>query len=438
MKILLLLFFIGYSVASWGQRAGDEKLEMIEVHAAEFFIEKDELPPGYGNAFIAIKGEPSSDAILFTPGESVLGDGVGWKYQWSVNGVWSTLGAPNEDSTNFTFPITKNGFYKVEAFKDAEHGVETVSQTFRVFFAKVNESEMIVEILDKDNCNYFKLELKGYESVTDDGFYGREDVKYAVNDGTWLDVHDDALVIISREATSKDEECKISVMDGCGFVWTTPKSASYESVIPEAKPTITLLNTVGVEGEVGDEMGQAPLEVEFNTDECVNAHTFEWFLYKDTSTMVNIGTDLLDSLIHEEVRTEEYFTYIYENTGRYMVKLVATNTNGKNQCTDTSEIKYVNVVESLVEVPNVFTPNGDGKNDVFMALALSVESFQGIILNRWGRKVYEWSDPTGGWDGRINGRLANPGTYYYIITARGREKINTPKYVKKGALMLIR
>ena len=107
-------------------------------------------------------------------------------------------------------------------------------------------------------------------------------------------------------------------------------------------------------------------------------------------------------------------------------------------CRDTTRAYYVNVVESLVDVPNVFTPNGDGKNDVFMVQALSVENFHGVILNRWGRKVYEWSDSQGGWDGRINGKYATPGTYYYIITAKGRERNDPPEYVKKGALMLIR
>lgn len=75
---------------------------------------------------------------------------------------------------------------------------------------------------------------------------------------------------------------------------------------------------------------------------------------------------------------------------------------------DTSDIQYVNVVESLLDVPNVFTPNGDGKNDIFKVKALSLESFQGVILNRWGRKIYEWNDPSEGWDGRIGGKYASP------------------------------
>ena len=73
-----------------------------------------------------------------------------------------------------------------------------------------------------------------------------------------------------------------------------------------------------------------------------------------------------------------------------------------------------------------------------MVRALSIQSFHGVILNRWGRQIYEWHDHTAGWDGYIHGKLANPGTYYYVITARGRERVSPPRYIKKGALMLIR
>lgn len=151
----------------------------------------------------------------------------------------------------------------------------------------------------------------------------------------------------------------------------------------------------------------------------------------------DLATTLTDSLLNEQIRTSPEFTYTYENTGRYKVRLIAINSLGKH-CTDTTAPLYVNVVESLVDVPNVFTPNGDGKNDIFKVQALSVDEFRAVILNRWGRKLHEWTDPREGWDGRINGKLANPGTYFYIVTARGREKINPPEYVKKGALMLIR
>ena len=183
--------------------------------------------------------------------------------------------------------------------------------------------------------------------------------------------------------------------------------------------------------------GEAPLKVDF-MNESVNAQQYEWFLYKDSTRMPQNLSVVEDSLLDEAIRREKAFQYIYQHPGSYNVKLIAYNTVGSNQCSDTMSLeKYITVDSSLVDVPNVFTPNGDGKNDIFKVKAASLKSFHAIIINRWGRKVYEWSDPAGGWDGRINGKYANPGTYYYIITARGRE-IEAKTYVKKGPLLLVR
>ncbi|MGP8215821.1 MAG: SBBP repeat-containing protein [Bacteroidia bacterium] len=68
-------------------------------------------------------------------------------------------------------------------------------------------------------------------------------------------------------------------------------------------------------------------------------------------------------------------------------------------------------------IPNVFTPNGDGINDVFRVDIKDAQCFDGKIYNRWGVLVYQWSDALGGWDGIIQQTKlpASDGTYYYII-----------------------
>jgi gliding motility-associated-like protein len=63
--------------------------------------------------------------------------------------------------------------------------------------------------------------------------------------------------------------------------------------------------------------------------------------------------------------------------------------------------------EFELKIPNAFTPDGDGKNDIFLK-GNKVE-----IVNRWGQKLFEGSD---GWDGTVDGSLVSPGTYYYIAT----------------------
>ncbi len=71
------------------------------------------------------------------------------------------------------------------------------------------------------------------------------------------------------------------------------------------------------------------------------------------------------------------------------------------------------------DIPNVFTPNGDGVNDYFFPKQLLSKGFTGFymqILNRWGEKIFETTSMNGrGWDGRFNGQEQPSGTYIYII-----------------------
>jgi gliding motility-associated-like protein len=87
-------------------------------------------------------------------------------------------------------------------------------------------------------------------------------------------------------------------------------------------------------------------------------------------------------------------------------------------------------------MPNAFTPNGDGKNDVFHFVSRGnqvLKTFQ--ITNRWGQVVFETVNPSVGWDGKLNGVVQDMGTYFYYIKyvcANGRT------YQQKGEVLLIK
>lgn len=68
------------------------------------------------------------------------------------------------------------------------------------------------------------------------------------------------------------------------------------------------------------------------------------------------------------------------------------------------------------KIPNVFTPNGDGYNDRFVPQHPDDISYEIVILNRWGKKVFT-GDQDHTWDGTINSQKAAAGTYYYVIAA---------------------
>ncbi len=88
-------------------------------------------------------------------------------------------------------------------------------------------------------------------------------------------------------------------------------------------------------------------------------------------------------------------------------------------------------------LPSGFSPNGDGKNDVFGILGSGKYSreFEFRIWNRWGQEVFRTTDPTSGWDGNFNGAQAQTGVYAYHITFKN--VFNEPKEYK-GNVTLVR
>ncbi|MDO9185898.1 MAG: gliding motility-associated C-terminal domain-containing protein [Bacteroidia bacterium] len=75
-------------------------------------------------------------------------------------------------------------------------------------------------------------------------------------------------------------------------------------------------------------------------------------------------------------------------------------------------------VNASVFVPNVFSPNGDGFNDVLRVRGKGIEELQFIIFNRWGEKVFETSDVNSGWDGTQNGEPMNLSVFVYVLKGK--------------------
>ncbi len=138
------------------------------------------------------------------------------------------------------------------------------------------------------------------------------------------------------------------------------------------------------------------------------------------------------------------FRYTFEEQGTYYIRLQVSNgassDDDEENCMQ-EKTYQIDVLASSLDVPNVFTPNGDGINDEFRVAYRSLISFHGVIYNIWGRKVFEWTDPATGWDGTINGRPAAAGVYYYVIEAVGDDYDsdgNRVTYAIRGDLNLLR
>lgn len=125
---------------------------------------------------------------------------------------------------------------------------------------------------------------------------------------------------------------------------------------------------------------------------------------------------------------------VYSAPGTYSVTMFAV----KGSCLDTVQQVIVVDIAPKLEVPNVFTPNGDNSNDVFFVRSASLIEISAGIFDRWGNKIYELSTNTGNiaWDGKNQaGKEVPDGTYFYIIKAKGRDG---QMYDTKGTVSLYR
>ena len=122
----------------------------------------------------------------------------------------------------------------------------------------------------------------------------------------------------------------------------------------------------------------------------------------------------------------------YSDVGFYPVTQIVQN---QFSCSDTT-IKLIEVYDVFEFVfPNIFTPNGDGINDMLRPIACGVIDYKVSILNRWGLTIFTSNALELGWDGRVDGQKSDSGTYFYIAELKD---FTGKSHVFKGTVSLYR
>ena len=141
---------------------------------------------------------------------------------------------------------------------------------------------------------------------------------------------------------------------------------------------------------------QAPLNITFGNT-TVGASAYNWNLGNGSTTAPNPSTT-------------------YNTQGTYTVILTAYN----GGCIDTASAVIIVDASTSIIIPNIYSPNGDGVNDVFIITCTGMRTLHCDIFNRWGQLVYTLKGPNDSWDGVMNnGNEASEGTYYYVLNAEG-------------------
>jgi gliding motility-associated-like protein len=104
----------------------------------------------------------------------------------------------------------------------------------------------------------------------------------------------------------------------------------------------------------------------------------------------------------------------YPGAGNYTITLSLENSGG---CLDTATATLCILPEVPVFIPDIFSPNGDGNNDVFRLRGHGIIALEFLVYSRWGELVFSSKDINKGWDGTINGKPQPSGNYIYYIQA---------------------
>ncbi len=109
---------------------------------------------------------------------------------------------------------------------------------------------------------------------------------------------------------------------------------------------------------------------------------------------------------------------IYPDTARLTYTVFVESASG---CKGSDDIEVRVVGQPTLFVPNAFTPNGDGLNDILAPITVGYRTLKFFrIFNRWGQMVYNSETLGRGWDGYYGGKLAEVGVYYYVLSTTDR------------------
>lgn len=154
--------------------------------------------------------------------------------------------------------------------------------------------------------------------------------------------------------------------------------------------------------------------------------------FNNESTLAAVFLWDFDFLTPQSVEESPCIYFPYLENVSYDVSLFVQTTNG---CTD-SIVKTITVSEGLLlYIPNTFTPDGDGNNDVFQPVYSGVTSATLYIFNRWGELIYQSDRLDASWDGMYNGVMSKEDTYVFKLA--GVDVLNR-KFEKVGHVNLLR
>jgi gliding motility-associated-like protein len=388
----------------------------------------------------------------------ISGGSGGFQYQWTNNGT--TLGT--QATLNYSSDVSTQVNLQVSDACGAE-ATDAVTVTIEnpeifvelgddIFASCLDDTELTAGISGGSGGNTFEWSVLGQIEGTAPAFtiqsFETVDVNVLVTDACGMQATDVVTIFIpdiplTIEVSADTSICQFGVAElwalagggegGFTYLWETTGSVGNElflsNMINSGTYTVIATDQCGktIEDEVFVEV--RPLEAGFAaTLLSENEYQFTAMPSPECDDCVYMW-DLGDGT----TSTEESFIHLFDGLDSYTVWHTVVNGIG---CTDNAFFTVVSPPQ--IYIPNTFTPNNDGINDVFAVVGSSVMEFELNIFNRWGEVVFSTNDITKVWMGDFKGtgqHFVPDGVYSYVAKIKG---FNSDAFEKVGNITLTR
>jgi len=311
------------------------------------------------------------------------GGSVTLSSSYSNGNVWST------GSTNDSIVVTTSGTYSV--INTNTFGCSSAPASITITINPAPQVDITSLVIDTAFCGLMTGSINGIVITA-----GTAPYSYA-----WYDA--------SGNATGNGNSSINNLSAGSYYLIVTDNNGCADTtgnlVVPGTNGVQVVLTATPTSG-------YAPLNVEFTATASQLVSQYAW----------DMGATSYST-------TSDTTGFLYTAAGNYTVTVTVTDNNG---CTDSATVTIVVDEEITLEIPNVFTPNGDGTNDLFLINTTGIDQMTVSIYDRWGVLIAVVEGVNAGWDGRaVNGLSAVDGTYYFVldyVTYRG-EAMNKSGFV---------
>ena len=407
-KNILVLLLISFPVFLWAQLTVNTNLS-YDVGHAETIVGLDTI--------VIFEHLDNTTTLTYTFQDST---DVEWYFLLPDSASRSLVRSKQTLST--TVNIDKSGTYQLKT--------PEASRYFAVVDYSLFQGHLDSVWVDDsgDSCQSLRLcaHMQPYDSIA--VYSPNQDRSYALDVPVtyfrWENVQDSTAQAIRQAApfqdttytcytyaedffTSNDLLVKYYNPDTLTTVLYEAKAVSLGTLLAEIVEEDGLINQLKA-SSVNE--GSAPLDVTYTIDPSASVEYSDWWVW-------DASEDQPNSSIYpfEEQITYTFFNYVPNG---YRVKVEV----GNQYCTtaDSTEIK---VYDSALEAPNIMVLSGEYGKYKIAYQSIDPESFRATIYDQWGRRIYQWNDPDGGWDGRspVTQAYVSPGVYYCAVKARGTD-----------------